>query len=180
MLKPSYQAIEDVVLTNEAQASAAEAHGILAGLLCVNAALNCEEWLSQVFDEAGDGLSAREMAVLRELYDATRAGLEAVDFSFELFLPDDAADLAERALALSGWCQGFLYGVGYAGAGWGDWPGDCSEVLRDLADISQLDTNAAGEADEEAYTEISEFVRLGVQLVRGELQQPPPLRSRLH
>lgn len=179
MLKLSYQAVEDVVLTNEAGVCAAEAQGMLVGMLCVGGALDCEQWLSQVFGEGRDDLSAGEEETLRALYDETRERLESVDFSFELFLPDDDTVLAERAMALSGWCQGFLYGVGYAGAG-REWPGDCAEILRDFADISQLDANASGEADEAAYAEIGEFVRVGVQLVRGELRPPLPSKSRLH
>ena len=179
MLKLSYQAVEDVVLTNDASISAAEAHGMLAGMLCADAAADCEQWLALVFGEARAGLSEREAATLRELYEQTRVLLDAVDFSFELFLPDDNALLAERAEALSGWCQGFLYGVGYAGAG-RDWPEDCAEILRDLADISRLDANASGEEDEAAYAEISEFVRVGVQLVRGDLRQQGSPKSRLH
>lgn len=179
MNRLSYQAVEDVVLTNEAGVSAAEAHGILAGMLCADGRVECEQWLSQVFSEMRDDLSAGEVATMQSLYDETRKLLEAVDFSFELFLPDEDTVLAERAMALSGWCQGFLYGVGFAGAG-REWPADCAEILHDLADISQLDANASGEADEEAYTEISEFVRVAVQLVRGDLQPPLPPKSRLH
>lgn len=179
MLKLSYQAVEDVVLGNEATVSAAEAHGMLVGMLCVNADADCEQWLSQVFGETRDGLSEAEFATIRELYDATRNLLEAVDFSFELFLPDDGMDLVGRAQALGGWCQGFLYGIGYGGPA-GDWTADCAEILHDLADISQLDADASGEADEAAYAEVSEFVRVGVQVIRSELQQQPLPKNRLH
>ncbi|MFM8332666.1 MAG: UPF0149 family protein [Candidatus Methylumidiphilus sp.] len=179
MFKPSYQAVENVVLHNDAALSAAEAHGMLAGMLCADGGLECEQWLWRVFDETRDDLSEGEVATLRELFDETRKLLEAVDFSFELFLPDDGAALAERAQALSGWCQGFLYGIGYAGSE-ESWTTDCAEVLRDLAEISQLDANVSGEADEVAYTEVSEFVRVGVQLVRGDLWQLPLVNRRFH
>lgn len=179
MLKPSYQAVEDVVSTNDIAVSAADAHGMLTGMLCVNALLDCEEWLSEVFDEVLDDLNEAEWAVMEELFEETRKHLESADFSFELFLPDEDAVLAERAQALSGWCQGFLYGIGYAAAG-RDWSVDSAEILSDLADISRLDANASGEADEEAYTEISEFVRVGVQLIHGDLQAPAVPRHRLH
>ncbi len=179
MNRPSYQAVEDIVSIHEAMVGAAEAHGMLAGMLCVNPVADCEQWLSQVFSETRDGLGEADVATLHQLYDQTRKFLEAVDFSFALFLPEDDAALAERAQALSGWCQGFLYGVGYAGAAL-DWPDDCAEILRDLADISQLDANASGEEDEEAYTEISEFVRVGVQLIRGDLRLQSLPKSRLH
>ena len=178
MSKLSYQAVEEAVLGADATVGAAEAHGLLAGLLCADSAADCEQWLGLVFAEARDGLGEGEAAALRELYDETCSLLDAVDFSFALFLPDDDAPLAERAEALSAWCQGFLYGVGYAGAR--EWPDDCAEVLRDLADISRLDADASGEEDEAAFTEISEFVRVCVQLVRGDLRQPGAPKSRLH
>lgn len=179
MLKLSYQAVEDVLLANEAPGGAAEAHGMLAGLLCADASADAEQWLAEVFDEAHEDLSASELATLRELYDETLKRLDAVDFSFQLFLPDDQASLVERAEALSDWCQGFLYGIGHVGQG-REWPEDCAEVLRDLADISRLDSNASGEEDEAAYAEISEFVRVAVQLVRGDLRQPASFKPRLH
>lgn len=179
MFKPSYQAVEDVVLGHEATISAAEAHGMLVGMLCTNRRIDCGQWLSQVFGENQEGLSDGEMATLRGLYDETRALLDAVDFSFQLLLPDDDAILAERASALSGWCQGFLYGIGAVGTGH-DWPSDCAEVLRDLSDISNLDANVSGEEDEAAYAEVSEFVRVGVQIIRGELQEPTPPNRHLH
>ena len=179
MLKPSYQAVEDVVLGNEVTNSAAEVHGMLVGMLCMDRGLDCEQWLSQVFGENREGLSDGEVVTLRELYDETRVLLEAVDFSFQLLLPDDDVVLAERASALSGWCQGFLYGIGSAGTGH-DWSSDCAEVFRDLADISNLDANVSGEEDETAYAEVSEFVRVGVQIIHGELQEPTPPNRHLH
>jgi uncharacterized protein YgfB (UPF0149 family) len=179
MSKPSYQSIGHVLVNNDAAISAAEAHGILVGILCVNADSDTEMWLDEVFADAEEALSEGELAAMVELADDTRELLHAVDFSFALFLPDDDAPLAERALALSDWCQGFLYGVGYAGPD-RQWSGDCAELLRDLADISQLDANASGESDEAAYAEISEFVRVGVQLVRGDSQSAAPMPSRLH
>ena len=179
MLKPSYQAVEDVVLGNDATSSAAEAHGMLVGMLCMNHGLDCEQWLSQVFGENREGLGDGEVATLRELYDETRVLLDAVDFSFQLLLPDDDAVLAERASALSGWCQGFLFGLGSVGYSH-DWSGDCAEVLRDLAEISRLDANVSGEEDEAACAEVSEFIRVGVQIIRGELQEPTLPNRYLH
>ena len=179
MLKPSYQALEDAVLGNAATGSAAEAHGMLVGMLCMNRGVDFEQWLSEAFADGRDGLGDADLATLRELYDETRRLLDAVDFSFRLLLPDDDAPLSERASALSGWCQGFLFGIGSAGAG-RDWSADCAEVLRDLTDISQLDANAAGEEDEAAFAEVSEFVRVGVQIVRGELQESTLANRHLH
>lgn len=76
------------------------------------------------------------------------------------------------------WCQGFLYGVGFQAAS-GDWPGESGEVLRDLAEIARLDSAADGEADEAAFTEINEFVRIAVQMIQVEFRQQSQ-SSRLH
>jgi hypothetical protein len=91
---------------------------------------------------------------------------------FQLLLPDDDAPLAERAMALSQWCQGFLYGFGTGGAVPRDrLSGEVEEVLRDLTHISQasVETGADAEEEEQAYTEIIEYVRAGVQLIHDEL-----------
>jgi yecA family protein len=174
----SYHVVEDVVNNNEATVSAAEAHGMLAGMLCVNKDVAPEDWLIQVFGDDRNELTAEEEETMKDLFEETCRLMQAVDFSFKLFLPDDDELLTERARALSGWCQGFLYGIGFAHSQ-DAWPGDCEEVLHDLADISRLDENASGEEDELAYAEISEFVRISVQLIRGDMQ-PPPVKSYLH
>jgi yecA family protein len=178
MQNSTYHDIDDVVYNNGGTVSAAEAHGMLTGMLCVNNDIDADDWLAQVMGEAPDELDDGEDEAMNALYADTRILLDAVDFSFDLFLPDDDVSLTERVSALSEWCQGFLYGIGYAGST-RFWPGDCPEVLRDLVDISLLDENAVGEEDEAAYAEIREFVRVSVQLIRGDMQ-PPPLKSYLH
>lgn len=173
MLKVSYQEVEDVILTHASTVSAAEAQGILAGMLCLNGQINAEHWMSKLFGELRDDLDGYENEAMKELYVETRKQMEETDFSFELFLPDDDVLLNVRAGALSRWCQGFLYGVGYQGAAQ-SWSDESMEILHDLADISRLDTNAAGEEDEIAYTEICEFVRISVHMLRDDFQPPTP------
>lgn len=173
----SYQNVQDVVLNNDSAASAAEVHGVLSGLLCLNSQTDCDQWLEAVFGESRTNLNPAEHALLSALCETTRHQLDDFDFSFELLLPDDTFPLSERANALGEWCQGFLYGLGYRSDG-ADWPGESTEVLHDLLEISRLSPDSAGESDEVAYAEITEYVRIGVQLIRTELQQQPP--SRLH
>ena len=72
-----------------------------------------------------------------------------------------------------------LFGLGSVGYDH-DWSGDCAEVLRDLAEISRLDANVSGEEDEAACVEVSEFIRVGVQIIRGELQEPTLPNRYLH
>ncbi|WP_133718006.1 UPF0149 family protein [Methylocaldum gracile] len=173
----SYQNVQDVVLNNDSAASAAEVHGVLSGLLCLNSQTDYDQWLEAVFGESRTNLNPAEHALLSALCETTRRQLDDFDFSFELLLPDDTLPLSDRANALGEWCQGFLYGLGYRSDG-ADWPGESTEVLHDLLEISRLSPDSAGESDEVAYAEITEYVRIGVQLIRTELQQQPP--SRLH
>jgi uncharacterized protein YgfB (UPF0149 family) len=176
----SYQAVLDALAGAEGRVGAAEAHGMLAGMLCIDGEANPERWLAEVFGEAREDLSEGECGVMLDLGEETRRSLNKVDFSFELFLPDDDAPLHERAQALSEWLQGFLYAIGQEG-GAQVWSRECQEVLHDFAEISQLDSQAAGEAEEQAFMEISEFVRVGVQMIRGEARAEPQIPSkRLH
>ena len=86
-------------------------------------------------------------------------------------MPDDDARIAERATALSEWCQGFLYGVAYMGVGDDkDWSDDCRGVLRDFMEISRLDSDNSDNSDEQAFMELHEYVRMGVQMLMQQLQ----------
>ena len=70
------------------------------------------------------------------------------------------------------WCQGFLYGFGAAGtANRATLPEDVPEVLADFAQMSHAGEVGAEalEVEEEAYAELVEFLRVGVQLIYDEL-----------
>lgn len=169
----SYEAIEAVVSQASEADSAAGAHGLLSGLLCVGGGIDSGLWISRVFGPDDDPPNAQELALLAGLFAATRRQLDDQDFSFDLFLPEDDRPLSERADALGEWCQGFLLGLGYGGQG-ADWPGECAEILRDIVEISRIDPDASGEADEAAYAELVEYVRVGVQAIHGELPARTP------
>ena len=82
------------------------------------------------------------------------------------------ADLASRVAALAAWCQGFLYGFGSAGtASQAALSESVGEVLADLAQVSHAGAVGAEspEVEEDAYVELVEFVRAGVQIVYEEL-----------
>ncbi len=177
-LNLSYQEVDDSLSNHDSGISAAEAHGVLTGMLCIHGDVDARQWLSALFDGDEASYSGADTALLFDLWEQTRQALREDDFGFELFLPDEDVDLSERAAALGQWCQGFLYGVGYQAAA-GDWPGESGEVLRDLSEIARLDSDADGEADEAAFVEINEFVRIAVQMIQGEFRQQAQ-STRLH
>lgn len=148
---------------------AAEAHGVIAGMVCAG---DSDQWLAAIFEsrERRELLAAEERDALEGLFYETKRRLEEENFEFDLFLPEEETPLSRRASALADWCKGFLYGVGKAGPQRG-LPADCGEILRDLVEISKLDADAEGNEDEEAFAELNEYVRVGVQLIRTELRQ---------
>ena len=171
--EPTYRDIQEIVPDYLGSGSAAEAHGLLSGMLCMDAGIDCEQWLENAADPAEPVPEGRDRALFLQLFEETRRQLDDFDFSFEPLLPDDDAPLEERAFALGEWCQGFLAGLGYASKG-SEWPGECTEILRDFVEIARLDPAVAGEADEAAYAELTEYVRVGVQVIHSELQSGTP------
>jgi uncharacterized protein len=153
----------------------AECHGTVCGALCAGAD-GGSAWLEHLLDEATGGEAGLKACrqELMTLRDVSRALLEAGTLEFAPLLPDDETGLAERTAALGEWCQGFLYGMGLAGdrLQLDALPDEAGEVLRDMGQIAQagFEGDAEAEEDETAYTEIVEYVRVGVQLLYEELQ----------
>ena len=117
--------------------------------------------------------AAERLGVLGELYELTREQLENEDLGLELLLPDDSDDFGVRLLALSGWCQGFLYGFGVS-----DRLDESSldeegrECLSDLLEISKLSHDEEGsDAAEQQLAEVAEHVRI-VALILYESLNP--------
>jgi len=175
---PEYDDIADAIALQEEVASAAELHGLFCGMQCARPGFDAQTCLQFVLGKGRDDLSDDDLELLIALCESVREGLGSLDFSFGLFLPDEDEALCERAQALGEWCQGFLYALG-AQAESTSWHGECQEILRHLVDIAQLDADAAGEEDESAFMELSEFVRMGVQLIYGETRTVTQ-SSRIH
>ena len=176
---PTYEEIADTIALREEVVSAAEMHGLFCGMHCAKPELDTQTCLKLVFGNQEDPLGDDDRELLTMLCESARAGLNSPDFSFCLFLPDEDEGLSERAQALGEWCQGFLYGVG-SQAESASWYGECEEILRHLVDIAQLDADADGEEDEVAFMELSEFVRMSVQLIYSETRAATAQAARIH
>jgi uncharacterized protein YgfB (UPF0149 family) len=165
-------------------AGAAEGHGILCGLLCVQGRVDDDAWFGEVLGEqhdAGNLLAQDAVRVLGTLKDQTVAQLHDTDLGFELLLPDDSRDLRDRIDALAEWVQGFLLGFGLRTVpGAVSLPADVDELLADFVEITKVQAEGAdGEEDEDFYMHIVEYVRMGVLLIYEELhpvQRSPRLQ----
>ena len=164
----------------------AELHGLLCGLLCIDATLDHERWLSCVGAALADEgeLPPAFTEVLVKLLEFGAAQMSAAEGSVAPLLPDDDTPLRQRVSAVGDWCQGLLYGLGLGQvAQRGDLSDDSWEFLRDAAEIAQIGFDAAetGEADEMAYVELVEYLRVGLLTLQQDLQpRHPPFPARLH
>lgn len=167
----TYATFAEALRRDGAEVSLAEAHGLLCGLLCADPDSAAERWLEQLYTESEPGAARAALDALRDLT-ADQLGGEQLDFA--PLLPGDDAPLSERADTLGDWCQGFVYALGASGVGAGGapLPGDAGELLEDLVQISRagLDEDDDSEAEEGAYAELLEYVRVGVILIHEELQ----------
>jgi hypothetical protein len=173
-----YNELVDALVRLGYPQEAAEYHGALCGALCVLPAAQID--LGHLV-EAGAGLSlshdAQAEAALHRLRDQAQMMLENMESGFALLLPDDDNDLGYRTHALAMWCAGFLYGVASR-------PGldlnQASEEVREIiADFTQFtratsEVEDDAETEENAYTELVEYVRVGAQLVFLELRPRDP------
>lgn len=165
-----------------AEMSVAECHGVLAGWLCAAHGLTREQWLTHMAPDraVGDVLATEAADTLEGLRQAVVAQLNDSQLDFQPLLPADDQPLAERVEALGEWCQGFLLGMSLGGLkDVTKLPGDSGEALRDLVQLSRAGSYDVGEdeEDEEAYTELLEYVRTAVLLVNEELN---PTRAAPH
>jgi uncharacterized protein YgfB (UPF0149 family) len=156
----------------------AEAHGCLVGALCTTPHYPMERWLEEIIPDEERRVDDDSQQALRLLYADTLNALRGDEMDFELLLPGDEIPLGARAGGLSQWCQGFLYGFGTGQATAGapkeeDLPANVNEILNDLTHIGRASVEIEGDADneseEEAYAEVVEYVRVGVQLIHDEL-----------
>jgi uncharacterized protein YgfB (UPF0149 family) len=172
-----YTEIQKTLAASHALADPAEAHGTLAGALCALVPYRLEDWLAEILPDASIGARQAD-PVLQTLYEGTVAALSGHGMDFDLLIPGDEAPIEERTQALTSWCTGFLYGLGTSGAADPQrLPGELGEIVRDLTEITRagVDSTDGEEANESALAELTEFVRVGVQLVFDELE---PLRER--
>jgi uncharacterized protein len=175
-----YQRLAQGLSDSPLAPSPGEVHGILCGLICAGHPQAEATWLAEVAPEAppearqGDLLaqgSSRECrADLDALAERTRADIEGPGLGFSPLLPPDEAPLRERALAVYDWCRGFLYALGLAGVGESDLSDQAREVFRDFVDITRLDLDDLdeGEDNEDALTEVVEFLWVAAMLVYEE------------
>ena len=171
---PSYERTARQMAGAGIDAGPAEAHGLACGLVCGGVENASARWEAELLEasDAGDVLATECRHALKALLERTLDEMDGGGMGLSLFLPDDERPLAERATALREWCEGFLYGFGLSGtAPQRALSVEGREALRDVGELTRLDAEHVGhgEDEEEALTEIAEFVRVAAMLIREEV-----------
>ena len=159
--------------------NASELHGSLCGYLCAGGAAGTNAWcealaLEALQDVIVDDADARR--TFGQFFSQSRARLIDPQLGFQPLLPDAEDAVPKRAAALVEWCRGFVGGLGLAGNDGAEaLSADSQEVLADLSRIAASDlTTGNSDEDEENFTEVLEYVRMGVLLLQSELTAVTP------
>ena len=169
---PAYDDAANLLQEAGVLTGAAEAHGIITGVLCAPQGVRVA-WEELVLGRDVTQPPTALSHLLAALHRSTHAHLSGVECDFSPLLPGDEHSLAEQIEGLSDWCRGYLLGL-HAGGVPTDQTleGDAGEIIRDITRLSEadLDTSLADEEEARALVEIVEYLRVGVQLVFEELQ----------
>lgn len=171
-----FASAQAVISTENVKAHASEIHGVLAGLVCAGFPFEDQGYLAMLNDlfNNGEGLPANVKSTVKQMFSELWTDILDDVYSFQLMLPDDDDTIVERGHALSVWVQGFNLGFGLQQKNSPVVSPEIKEVLTDFAEIANLsDEMEEDEANEQAYFEISEYVRISALLCFSELGALP-------
>ncbi|GAB2922057.1 UPF0149 family protein [Rheinheimera gaetbuli] len=158
-------------------ASAAEVHGLIAGLLSAGVEPAGEQMLPVLHDFLNDGqaLPNTVKSDVLALIEHTNTELKQNDFSFSLLLPGDDDSLPERLDAMVEWTQAFLVGFAIVQTDLSLVSGDVREALEQLTDVTKIDIyttdDGSAEENDEAYFLVLEHIRIMVLACFTEVGQ---------
>lgn len=158
-------------------ASAAEVHGLIAGLLSAGVEPDAQQLLPVLHDFLNDGqaLPTELKQQVTGLIDSTAAALAKNDFSFALLLPSDDDSLPERLDAMVEWTQAFLVGFAVQQTDLSLVSADVREALDQLTEVTRIDIHTtddgSAEENEEAYFLVLEHIRMMVLACYTEVGQ---------
>lgn len=171
----SFDDLHNALLSADSMTEVAEAHGTLCGMICINGQADTNKWLALIFENQDpQNIQLEESRqTLLKLQEITQQKLTNHNYDLNLMIHADSMPLNIRIEDLSLWCQGFLFGLSIAGlTDISKLPTDASEILQDMSDISKAGYGAGEDDDEEneiAFSEIIEYVRMGVYVIFNTL-----------
>lgn len=174
--KLDFASVQANITTESVTVHASEIHGVLSGLICAGFSFEDQSYLVMLNDlfNNGEDFPVSVKTIIKQMFSELWTDILDDDYSFQLMLPDDDDSLVERGHALGAWVQGFNLGFGLQQKDTPVTSAEVTEVLTDFADIANLsDEMEEDEDSEQAYFEISEYVRISALLCFSELGTLP-------
>jgi yecA family protein len=171
-----FATMQAIITTENVTAHASELNGVLAGLICAGFAFEDQGYIAMLDDlfNSGDSFPKAVKSAIMQMYSELWTNILDDNYSFTLLLPDDDESMAERGHAISVWVQGFNLGFGLQHKDNPVVSEEVKEVLTDFGEIANLSDEMEEDEDtEQAYFEISEYVRISALLCFSELATPP-------
>lgn len=178
---PTYLTFTDSIAVLALPISPSELHGMMCGYLCAGGVNEGEAYLRALIGSKKDP-SLREAALaLFGVYGVSQQQITDFNFDFQLMLPDDNESLPERAQAFSEWCEGYVQGMTLSGIGFEELhEEEAQEALQHLREFAELDYQSlqVDEEDERALMEVTEYARMAVLRIYGDLHSNQPKSER--
>jgi len=175
-----FATMQAILTSEDVKSHASELHGVLTGLVCAGFEFEDQGFVVMLHDlfNDGDGFPKAVKKALKQMYSELWSSILDDSYSFNLLLPDDDDSMAERGHALSMWVQGFNLGFGLQQKNSPVVSDEVKEILTDFGEIANLSDEMEEDEDtEQAYFEISEYVRISSLLCFSELASPPNRES---
>ena len=115
----------------------------------------------------------QSFALLIDLATQTSNEILSDELIFTPLLPDDESPITERSNSISEWCAGFVSGLSVGGADKKlDLSSEEDEFVKDVISISRMEKKVSeGENSEVAYSEIVEYIRVGVIFIYQQVHE---------
>lgn len=176
-----FATVQATFTAQSAEFHAAEVHGMLTGLICAGFSFENSNYTTLIEDmfNNGESLSPEVRINIKLMFSQVWQSILDDSYSFALLLPDDDESIVERSHALGVWVQGFNLGFGLEQQKTASLSDDVKEVLQDFAEIANLISETEeNEEVEQAYFEVSEYVRISALLCFTELGTPPEQKNK--
>jgi len=150
-------------------AGVAETHAVVIGLLCARPMLDESALAGHLAAlQVGELTPEEILEQIGPALSSLKTELASSELQFQLLLPTDDRPLDERTNCLGRWCSGFLTGFGSGQPVLKS--EESQDALRMIEQIARATTDADSdqEAEESAYAELTEFLRVAVLLLREE------------
>ncbi|HRD69299.1 MAG TPA: UPF0149 family protein [Legionella sp.] len=169
---PPYEQFSESIAVLALPISASNLHGMMCGYLCAGADSQGEAYLRAMLHNKKDEESRNAIFSMFSVFSISQQQINNFDFEFGMILPDEHESLAERARAFSEWCEGFTQGLTMAGVGLDQfYEEEAQEALQHIIEFAELDADTleVSEEDEKALMEVSEYARMAVIRLHGDL-----------